>query len=157
MTRQDTFRRLVRIAFTLVFLCALTVPAMNVGAAPSPQATPRPPAGEPWIGDIRFGYDPNGGDGVGDGGTLPIKELGTVLASFAWRNIPPGSTFTVETYMDEYPPRRIDAVMNQPQGQTRFAVARLGAVDGGEWASTGVTLTVYLNGKEMASAHVILK
>lgn len=129
--------------------------------SPQPAATrtpPRPtPMGEPWVGDIRFGYDPNGGDGVPDGGALRIQPLGTVLASVAWRNIPPGSTFTIETYMDEYPPRRNDVVMNQPQGQSRFPVLRLGAVDGADWVSTGVTLTVYVNGKEMASGHVILK
>ena len=156
MTRQDTLRRLVRTLLTLLLLCALTVPAVNVWAGPASQGAP-PTAGEPWIGDIKFGYDPNGGDAVGDGGTLRIQELSTVLASFGWRNIPRGSTFTIETYMDEYPPRRTDVVMNQPMGHAQIPVARLGAVDGGEWASTGVTLTVYLNGKEMATAHVILK
>lgn len=120
-------------------------------------ATPTP-MGEPWIGDIRFGYDSNGGDGVSDGGSLPIKENQSVLASFSWRNVAVGSTMSVESFMDDYPPRRADARVTQPRGQTRFAVLNLGSVSGGAtWVSTGVTLAVYLNGNELARAHVTLK
>ncbi len=135
MLRPYTFGALLRTAVALMMLWVLTaspvvahstppvqrvaIPDVVTALPQQPLAVPalQQPTGDPWIGDITLGYDPNGADAVGDGGTLPLRaDGGLVYAGFAWRNVRPGAMVSIERVFEEYQPETVSGRLPNTQG-----------------------------------------
>lgn len=129
------------------------------GAAPSKPVAPlQPPTGDPWVGDIKFGYDPNGGGATGDGGSLTYGQEGMIYGFFSWRNVPVGSTFNCEYIMGYDRGRHFDEPANRVAGTLRIGLLRSGPPDpGAVLVIHQLTLIISLNGNEMARGTVFLK
>ncbi|MGE3271753.1 MAG: hypothetical protein AB7P40_23575 [Chloroflexota bacterium] len=130
---------------------------MTSRQASPPLVAQQPLGDEPWIGDIKLGYDPNGADAVGDGGVLPLRpDGGSVYASFAWRNLQPGTMVTVTRTFEEYEPMRVTAPVQTAQGEARFIALRY-SVPSHVWGTTWIKMVISIEGQEMARAYVTLK
>lgn len=133
----------------------------SVGAVPPPSsaASAQPvPSGPPWVGDVKFGWDPSGAGATGDGGTVNLATEGTLHAFFSWRNVPIGSTFNIEYIVGYDPGRHFSEPVTRPSGTLRMPLVRGGPLPPESVLVVNrLTLIVSLNGNEMARASVNLK
>jgi hypothetical protein len=126
------------------------LPAFAAPAAASP-------AGEPWIGDLRFGYDPSGNDAVPPGGTLRRVDGGRIDAFFRWRNVPVGSKIKVERYHGKTFHSQVEHTTSAPNGTYRASLISFGAQAGGaHYFSPDASVVIYLDGRELTRGYVLL-
>jgi hypothetical protein len=121
-------------------------------AAPSPLATaPGGPSGDPWVGDIRFGYDPNGQESVPSGASLKIRE-GQIFTLFSWRNIPAGAAININVLFNNQGQYDLSFSPTAATSSSRFAVVNFlgGASGGGYYTLTSITVIFSSGGRELA-------
>jgi hypothetical protein len=117
-----------------------------------PAAAAPAPSGEPWVGDIRFGYDPSGQDAVPAGSNLKIRE-GSLYSFFAWRNLPAGAALKVELLVDNAGHGAQEFTPGNPSsGRVRFGLLNFlgGAEGGGQYTLTSVAIVISSGGRELA-------
>ena len=119
-------------------------------------ASSQEPAGEPWIGDIKFGSDPSGANAVPSGGRVPF-DTKDVYVFFSWRNIPAGSRIGVEyragdeTYFkDEFTPRSPDGSVRH----TMFGGEASGGTGPVDFVLPKFEIILFLDGREVARGWI---
>ena len=128
------------------------VPTGPQPAAPPPLAVaPVAPSGDPWVGDIRFGYDPNGQGSVPSGSSLKIRE-GPIYAFFSWRNIPAGAAININVLFNNQGQHQRDFNPPAATGSSRSVMVNFlgGAEGGGYYTLTSINVIYSSGGREVA-------
>jgi hypothetical protein len=125
---------------------------------PQPAAAPAPPApaprGDPWIGDIRFGYP--GGEQVPAGSGLKLQENASIVATYAWRDVPVGSKIRVQVQWGAEGRNSNEFTATTSSGRGSIPVVFFPSLASGDWRYSGETFTiiVFLDGREVTRGSV---
>ena len=127
------------------------------------RSTPTPTAqlsGEPWMGNLRFGYDREGAGAVPAGGTLSYQKGSPLIILADYRNIPSGSTFKWNgTKWDDSQKTQIPTVESTNSRADYFTWYTPGSVNEpiGNFRGYHFEAAVSLNGKEMLRGQIFVK
>jgi hypothetical protein len=126
---------------------------------PSYQPPAAAPGGEPWIGDIRFGYDRSGAGAVPAGSTLGFVDGGTVYGFFAWRNVPLGSKIGIQYLWGQETHGVFELSPTSSQGRTWGPIVHWESLttDRPRRSARDFTLIITLNGTEVARGWLIVE
>ena len=121
---------------------------------PAPTPTPIPPPPAPWVGDLVFGWA--GSSERVSGGDLKLMQGGTLLASYRWTDVPPGSKIKAQVIWGIEGRHADEITVSEPSGRRSLPVVSFPPLPSGnyEYVYSTMTVILYLDGKEVGRGTV---